>query len=322
MLEMICVLVADDLTGASDSAVHFAAAGLRVFVPLAPEAAPPDADVLAFSTDSRDLDRDEAICRIRRIACRIQALKPQIVFKKIDSTLRGNTGAEIAAALEAFPCAAAVLNPAFPAMGRVVRDGCLTVLQDPDFLPVELASWLRRHGAPEHPGLTLADAVCNSDLDKIVGQALPDPVLWIGSAGLAAALARRLAPEKAQFRPRPQTRGRVLFYIGSDHPVTVRQQERLNGHPGAHLLPIRSGQPFPGVPDFHPAAVFACGGDTASAVCSALGVQTIELRREFAPGIPEGILHGGPFDSLPLFTKSGGFGLPDDLIRLADHFYA
>ena len=62
------------------------------------------------------------------------------------------------------------------------------------------------------------------------------------------------------------------------------------------------------------------GGDTASLVCRALDVRAIELCREVAPGIPYGILHGGPFDGLPVATKSGGFGCPDALMQVADFF--
>jgi uncharacterized protein YgbK (DUF1537 family) len=63
-----------------------------------------------------------------------------------------------------------------------------------------------------------------------------------------------------------------------------------------------------------------CGGDTASVVCRALDIRAIELRREIAPGIPCGLLQGGPFDGLPVVTKSGGFGSPDALIEVADFF--
>jgi uncharacterized protein YgbK (DUF1537 family) len=76
------------------------------------------------------------------------------------------------------------------------------------------------------------------------------------------------------------------------------------------------------LPAERPSAVFVTGGDTASAVCRCLGVKWIELRRELARGIPAGIIRGGALDGAPIVTKSGGFGAPDDLIRVADYFYA
>jgi uncharacterized protein YgbK (DUF1537 family) len=74
--------------------------------------------------------------------------------------------------------------------------------------------------------------------------------------------------------------------------------------------------------DCRPAALLLSGGDTAALVCRALNARAIELQRELAPGIPCGVLQGGSFDGLPVVTKSGGFGAPDDLIQIADYFHA
>lgn len=336
---MDCLLVADDLTGACDAAVHFASSGRRVIVPLAEEAAAPEADVVAYSTASRDLGTSEAVCRLRRLAGLTCELAPRVLYKKIDSTLRGNTAVEIMAALEAFGCDAAVVNPAFPAVGRIVRDGWLELPCDPSFRRIEIAAWLRDRtaascvparadeiaGALENGArFVVTDAECDSDLDAIAeaAVAMDRRILWVGSGGLAAALARRLPGHRtAQTASEPKQCGRVLFCIGSDHPVTVGQQRRLADYVGAHVIPIRLGEPMPELPDWRPAALFACGGDTAALVMAALGTRAIELRREFSPGIPEGMLRGGVFDGVPVLTKSGGFGEPEDLIRIAEYFY-
>jgi hypothetical protein len=68
------------------------------------------------------------------------------------------------------------------------------------------------------------------------------------------------------------------------------------------------------------AALVLSGGDTASLVCRAAGVQSIELCDEIVAGVPRGILHGGEFDGLWVATKSGGFGDRDTLIQVADYF--
>src|ERR1035438_6288082 len=106
-----CLLVADDLTGACDAAVHFAATVLLV-----PGANAPGARVLALSTESRDLPPEEIRRALLALAAEYPAGSAARVFKKIDSTLRGNTGLEIAAAMESFHCDAAVVCPAFPSM--------------------------------------------------------------------------------------------------------------------------------------------------------------------------------------------------------------
>jgi uncharacterized protein YgbK (DUF1537 family) len=55
------------------------------------------------------------------------------------------------------------------------------------------------------------------------------------------------------------------------------------------------------------------GGDTARLVCTALGVQAIQLGGEVLHGLPWGTLSGGPANGLPICTKAGGFGNPDAL---------
>jgi D-threonate/D-erythronate kinase len=322
--QLECLLIADDVTGACDSAVQFAAAGLRVFVPLAHNPELP-ADVLAFSTDSRDIDPAEASCRIRMLAGMVEAFRPRILYKKIDSILRGNSGVETVAAIEAFGCDTVVVNPAFPAMGRIVRGGCLAVPRDPAFGPIELSRWLHANGAQSGARIVLSDAVCDEDLTALAAELLASNrrTLWVGSGGLAAALARQLGGDRVPPGESPAGCGPVWFCIGSDHPVTTEQQRRLAERQGVHvILPVRRGQPVRELPDCRPAAIFLCGGDTASAVLAALGARSIELRREFAPGIPQGILHGGDFDGVPLLTKSGAFGEPDDLVRIAEYFHA
>jgi D-threonate/D-erythronate kinase len=330
-----CVLIADDLTGACDAAAPFAAAGLRTLVPL--DGAAPDADVLAFSTESRDVEPDEARRRLDRLAPLVRRIAPRVVFKKIDSTLRGNSGHETVAALDAFDCAAAVVTPAFPAMCRIVERGELRVTYDAGFAPIDVREYLAAHGAAcAHATLgaiadaiglgarfVTADALCSADLDDLAAEilALDAQILWAGSAGLSTALASRLArPAPRRVEPR---RGPALFCIGSDHPVNVEQQRRLGDHPG--LRPIaRDAAPETVralLAVFRPAALFLCGGDTAALVCRALDVRAIELHREFAPGIPLGILHGGPFDGVAVITKSGGFGAADSLVHIADSFH-
>jgi len=250
-----CFLIADDLTGACDAAVHFAMRGRRTMVPIAPCAELAGAAVIAISTDSRDLEPTAARDAIAAAATRLPVGSPSILFKKIDSTLRGHAGAEIAAALTVFGCDAAVVCPAFPRMNRIVEAGCLRVAGAADFAPIEVAAHLRAQGLEGcvHTGpeaipeaiasgarIVVLDAVCDRDLDRIVamGLALDLRVLWAGSAGLASALARTL-PAGPPSRPRLAPKGPVLFCIGSDHRATLAQQAALVDHRGALL--VRSG---------------------------------------------------------------------------------
>jgi len=299
-----CLLIADDLTGACDAAVHFARRGRRTVVPLAFDSEIPDADVVAVSTESRGMAGEDLSRLMAEVARRLPVRDARILYKKIDSTLRGDVAGEIAAAVEAFECDSAVITPAFPAVGRIVEAGWLKVAGDPDFAPVPVAPL----GVPcRVTHLIPAEARCDRDLDRIVSEAwsLPGRVLWAGSGGLAAALARTLAP------------ARVLFCLGSPHPATLAQEALLMAERPEHLVLRIVGQ-VPELPDA--AALVLSGGDTASLVCRSLGVRRIDLHDEILPGIPRGVLVGGRFDGMQVATKSGGFGAPDALVRVADYF--
>src|SRR4051812_11710584 len=120
---MDTLLVADDLTGACDAAVHFAARGLRTMVRLQGHVLPSNPCVLACATETRDAAAPEIRKALSDLAAEIPT--PSRLFKKIDSTLRGNVGMEIVAARDAFHCDAAVVCSAFPAMHRAIENGIL-----------------------------------------------------------------------------------------------------------------------------------------------------------------------------------------------------
>ncbi|MCU1329516.1 MAG: hypothetical protein JWN34_4886 [Bryobacterales bacterium] len=310
---MRVAIIADDLTGACDAAVHFQCVGLATEVRLGQ--AIPESAVVAFSTDSRDLPGEEIRRRIRAVA---NVVRPEVAFKKIDSVLRGRPGFEISVALDAFGCELAVITPAYPELGRVVCGG---LLQLPE--PLDVAAKLAADGLDLGKCLIL-DAATNEDLDAIVRRDHAAKVLWCGSGGLALALARQMGIS-SRAAPNPP-RGPVTFCIGSTHPVTLAQLESLAARCGGNRLveidrnrttaaEIRELLAGP-----RPAALFICGGDTATMVLSALGTESISLQGEVVRGVPWGILRHGIMDSVAVVTKSGGFGAPDTLLRVAAMF--
>ncbi|MEI7025563.1 four-carbon acid sugar kinase family protein [Paenibacillus sp. y28] len=128
---MKLAIIADDLTGASDSGVQFARCGLHVSVMLGPLSGagpkPPQGDVLVLDTDSRSASAESAYHRVAE-ASRYAALSgAQAMFKKMDSTLRGNLGAELDAVYDTLHPDFIVIAPAYPEAGRLVRDGFLYV---------------------------------------------------------------------------------------------------------------------------------------------------------------------------------------------------
>lgn len=125
-------VIADDLTGAADCGIAFAAAGLSTFVVLGREDAPVADQVVAIDTDSRPLAPAEAAARTHAAGIRAYRDGARVIYKKLDSTLRGNVGVELAATLRAAADAGAgralaILAPAFPATGRTTREGRVLV---------------------------------------------------------------------------------------------------------------------------------------------------------------------------------------------------
>ena len=121
------LILADDLSGAADCGVACVWSGLKTVVALNDDDADLDAEVLALDADTRCIDATTSIAKVRRVMRKYASNDDLLLFKKIDSTLRGNVAEELAAALEALrsthPAAVAVMAPAFPAIGRTTVNG-------------------------------------------------------------------------------------------------------------------------------------------------------------------------------------------------------
>jgi uncharacterized protein YgbK (DUF1537 family) len=280
------------------------------------------AAVLAIDLDTRSRTEKAARAIVRRAFAGRSAKSARILFKKIDSTLRGHLAAEIAAARAALGAARPVLlAPAFPAQGRIVRGGRVFVNR------VALRGNLRDDFAGA--GIAVPDAESDGDLLRIARAGLaarPQP-LFVGSAGLARAIARtfprmRRAPRR-EILARP-----VIAVVGSASPVSARQAARLSRsglldkddllvqlewarEPGARDMPVvrRLGRILARCAP--PAHYVLTGGETARAVLGALGIGELRLLGEVEPGVPFGLARDGTL----ICTKAGAFGAPDTLTR-------
>jgi D-threonate/D-erythronate kinase len=249
-----CILIADDLTGACDTGVQFVRCGLscRVELNLSSPRVPAMSDVLAFNTNSRSDSPAEGRRKIEELAVGCSHLRAGTVFKKIDSTLRGNVGEEIATTLRAFQCDLAIIAPAFPAMRRLVRGGMLHWVDASGSGQIDIGGVLAQQGISREKLIPLNSASpdlvseldahvldgkqffvmdCESQHDLhfavAVGTAISHRLLWVGSAGLGIALAERLAKSGSRNFVSAMTNVPMLFVIGSTHPVTLRQKEML-----------------------------------------------------------------------------------------------
>lgn len=122
------LIVADDLTGAADCGITCAAAGLDTVVVLKDNEPLPSADVVSVDAATRRLSSQHATEQTARLTRRYLSPRTRILFKKLDSTLRGHVAQEIAAVLSVSRAvhgarSIAIVAPAFPAMGRTTVGG-------------------------------------------------------------------------------------------------------------------------------------------------------------------------------------------------------
>ncbi|NKE04784.1 four-carbon acid sugar kinase family protein [Mesobacillus selenatarsenatis] len=119
-------IIADDLTGANDSGVQLAKRGFSSTVVFNLEGikeAGSTPDVLVVDTDSRAVSGEKAHEAVVKAASLLFQHGYSHVYKKIDSTLRGNVAVEIAAAASVYKPEAVVIVPAFPKVNRTTVRG-------------------------------------------------------------------------------------------------------------------------------------------------------------------------------------------------------
>jgi uncharacterized protein YgbK (DUF1537 family) len=251
-------IVADDLTGAADAAAPFATADAPIPLLLGPAAWPGSAAVVAIDANTRELEEEAAAAVVAGI---VQRCRPRHgLLKKIDSLLRGNTGAELAALQRCFPQRLMVVAPAFPAMRRVTVEGVQHVdgrRLEPRIdvrlggrLRVRLVNLATVRSAPtvlarhlEAARVSGAAAICDAatdrDLDAIVeaGRQAAHDTIWAGAAGLAAALARVRGRTTAHRPDLERVGGAHLALVGSTAEAARRQVAAL-GDAGVQILTL------------------------------------------------------------------------------------
>ncbi len=125
------IIVADDLTGANDTALQYFKKGYlsKILIDytcesIQEEQKTDEAIAWAFSTESRNVDKELAFERTSNITRKLKdCFNFDNFYKKIDSTLRGNTGIEIIAMLEALEKDCAIVAPAFIEENRTTIGG-------------------------------------------------------------------------------------------------------------------------------------------------------------------------------------------------------
>ncbi|SLY37621.1 D-threonate kinase [Klebsiella quasivariicola] len=265
------LVLADDFTGANDAGVSLAEAGMAVEVAFTAGQAS-SVRALILNSDSRAMSAAAAADKVTALLRGAATFTAHWQVKKIDSTLRGNPGAELEAMMTVQNCRVAVVAPAYPAAGRHTRDGRCYVrgvaLDQTEFasdpktpvsradiagilamqsrlpcrslsaaqLPAALAA------ADEERRVLIVDAWEDGHLDQVIDAVAPHvrKTLLVGSAGLCEALARRL---------RRSEQGPLLAVVGSMSEMAQRQVAALQAHPRVRQIEIDVARVFSGSPE-------------------------------------------------------------------------
>jgi len=348
-------VIADDLTGALDTASQFGEA--LVLLDLS---AGLDSRVVALSTNSRKFTPGDAYEKLRTLL--ISLPKPKYLYKKVDSTMRGNVGAELKAVTEIVG-KPVPFTPAFPEQGRIVVNGELIVngiplekTQYAEELPVRTSSIIKIISATaplricywgENSGdvMVFRDVKSRKELSAVFDLIIEKGLVSVisGSAGLAMELSSYLGtiePEKVS------SNGPILIISGSKNLTTLKQLEKLSRH-----IPLRDplkewqdavtilrrggdlavasylGEPAEEkswwmladfVDEVTPliGGLIMVGGETTKLILERFGAKGVRIGGSPETGTAAGWIIGGKLDGKPLLTKAGGFGDEYALVRM------
>lgn len=261
---MKLAIIADDFTGSNDTGVQFAKKGLRTVVTTNLDELGENilnAEVAVIDTESRFDTQEKAYQKVFEVSKKLKAHSIPFVYKKLDSTFKGNVGAEIAACMEGFGYDFAILIPALPSNGRQTIEGNVVVnntllhltevANDPktpvkqSYIPDILAGQthktslvvskptqgydvlevveLMKHHRSSGIEILIFDAHDNEDLKHLAAalRVYNEPCLIVGTAGLAEFLTDAL---------QLKSRRCVLSIIGSVSDVTRQQIEYATKH--------------------------------------------------------------------------------------------
>jgi D-threonate/D-erythronate kinase len=266
------LIIADDLTGALDTAGPFAQRGLATKVVAQSLHCEADsvrgAQIVSVNSASRHLPADVAAERVKKCARIFSDQTFDFVFKKIDSTLRGNVAAESMALLEVSGRQTALIAPAFPQQGRTLKHGVVHVegvplaqtgfardaLSPPPLSPLtevfaavsspeRVRSWRHGEDLPSvDGGVVIADTDSEDEMAELFAKAAPHAgqTLLVGSAGLGGELARHLSTRtrRATF---DAASGAIVFVVGSRAARSREQVERLRKQKATVVLEAPNG---------------------------------------------------------------------------------
>ena len=244
------LVIADDFTGALDTGIQFAREGTKTCVAIGAEdvlASRADYPVIVIDSETRHLPHGEAYETVCRLVNEARAAGVGYIYKKTDSALRGCVGAELSAALDAWPDAPELaFAPAFPKMRRTTEGGTQYI----DGVPVGESAFGRdpfepvRHSyipdiiaeqsevevrlaaeaaSPYGRQITVYDASTEEDLAEVAARLKAKGcTLAAGCAGLAAHIGSFIELPKGKSQSPRKTKG-MFVVCGSLNPISEAQ---------------------------------------------------------------------------------------------------
>lgn len=254
------IVIADDLTGANDTGVQFRKCGHKTIVKVdysnISKKDTESYDVISINADSRILDTKSGYKRVFDIAKKCNDIDFEYMYKKIDSILRGNPGAELEGVMNAIGADIALVAPSFPANKRVVKYGhsylsgnedslgeslfCVSDIIQKEMtrkvvnIPIEivrqdvesLVAYINSKKVSKGT-VFVVDAITDDDLGIIarVHESIKGKVVLCGSAGLAQQLAKNWR-KKTEIKYK-KNEGITLLVVGTRNTCTAAQINNL-----------------------------------------------------------------------------------------------
>jgi uncharacterized protein YgbK (DUF1537 family) len=325
---MQVLALADDVTGALEAGAKFAASGISAKVAIG-MATRPRCELLVIDTETRHLPADAAA----RVIEDLPVEGARIIYKKTDSTLRGNIAAELHALCRMRPDLPICFIPSYPQLGRTVSDGLLHVhgvpVHETAFAADPLNPIRDSSVANVVRGLNcrIFDGASHEDVARAVRESIGGPCILAGPASVAEALAAELGHPRQLSWPRVQN---CAIVNGSLHEVSARQVARALER-GCPWDVLRAPAPSSATHAAYASltgcyvreylkqrtvdALMVFGGDTAFGILDAVGCRVLEPLGEIVPGVPVSQVPGHHWH---LITKAGGFGEEDLILSVKD----
>ena len=264
------LIIADDLTGANDAGVHFLSGGDPVSVitdPLTDTGIQKELNTpsVVLNTDTRFLTPEKAYEAVQKCVAKYDSFRPERIYKKIDSTLRGNVGAEIDAVMDCSDYNLACVVPSAPRNRRTITGGLCyiddvpldkTEIANDPFSPVrtsdvreivlsqtekkvdlfpldvirsdfETALEYLEKLRLSGAEIVVADSETFEDLQKVfrIFSSMDEKVLFAGSAGFFHAVSLLSRRNKKVSQEQKNDDGKILLAVGSLMGTTRKQVE-------------------------------------------------------------------------------------------------